>query len=418
MITKKISIPCLVLALGLLISATPLNAQRNPVRGPRSARHSMKSAAKKAFTQQELQEKVAAAARPSLYSFPMKISPTSTRSSIFPQTDLIPGATFRPHAKSLRGPASTHTFWGAENIFGDQVLQAAQRVTYTGTIFKDGDDIFGLVPTHALRWQTNNSLEELFAMASLSKKFELEVYNELGSATILRGEVVQLGSMQDISLIKFRPEDEKFLSPLSLRQEEITADTRLHIQGFNNLEPKLIHLAGLSVFRTTPTFMQVHLPGTLAQHSGLCGSPALDKNGQLAGVFIGPRSTETPGELDTGYLAPLSSIKTVVEAYRNGGKATFPLQLNNQTIMQLGTDEWVKQVYLFDEEGNFLWGSGPMKKFSYSQIEKQIKELFPTHIGLDVFKVSWSPAGELVSRPLKRVTYNFWEQRTTEYYGE
>ena len=416
MITKKISIPCLLFALGLLVLATPIHAQKNPVQTTRAFRQGIKNAAKESLARQQLQQKVSAALRPSLHIFPLQTSHPATTSFIPNPADLIPGATFRPHAGSLQGAVPAGAFSEAELFFNEHVLQTARNVTYTGTVFKDGDDIFGLVPTHTLRWQTHNPFEELLNMGALGKKFELEVYNERGLATTLRGEVVQLGFMQDVALVKFRPKDEKLLSPLSLRQEEITADTHLHIQGFNNAEPKLVHMAGLSVFRTTPTFMQVRLPGTFRQHSGLCGSPALDKEGRLAGIFIGSKKAQTPGELNTGYLAPISSVKTLIQAYRNGGKATFPLQLNNQTVAHVGTDEWVKQVYLFDEYGDFIWGSGPMKKFSYSQIEEKIKELSPADIGLDIFQIRWSADGELVNKPLKRIVYNFATQRFEEYF--
>ena len=340
-----------------------------------------------------LSQEIAAATTPSMYVFPMQLTVYSTQQkklsvgvSLPTQTDLIPGATFRPYS-SLRS------------------------VTYSGTIFKDGDDIFGIIPTHTLRWKTDIPFETLLSVVSLPKKFHLEVYDKYGRAIPLQGEIVQLGAMQDISLVKFQPEDERKLSPLSLRSEGLATDTPLHLQGFNQ-EHQLVYLTGLSVFRTTPTFMQMRVPGTTNQRMGLCGSPILDKEGRLAGVFIGQRpAPQSTHELDIGYMAPLSSIKTVLEAYRNGGKATFPLKLNGQTVAHVGADEWVKQVYLFGTDGTVVWSSGPMKKFSYSQVEEKIKELSAAYIGLDIFQVRWSAAGELVGKPLKRVVYNISAQR-------
>lgn len=347
----------------------------------------------KTITLKTLSQKIAVATTPSMYIFPMQLSVYSAPQqklkvglSLPPQTDLIPGATFRPYS-SLRG------------------------VTYSGTIFKDGDDIFGIVPTHTLRWKTDIPFETLLSVVSLPQKFNLEMYDKYGQAISLQGEIVQLGAMQDISLVKFRPEDEKKLSPLSLRAEEPTDNMHLHLQGFNQ-DHQLIHLAGLSVFRTTPTFMQIRVPGNTDQRMGLCGSPVLDRKGLLAGVLIGQRPTgKRTNELDIGYVAPLSSIKTVLEAYRNGGKATFPLQLNGQTIMKLGVDEWIQRIYLFDEYNDFVWGSGPIKKFSYQQTEEKINELKPAHMVMDIFKIAWTPNGELQRIPLKQTCYSFSQRK-------
>ena len=407
-----------VSVLGFLWPTLPACAQNTPkhlANALYGGKHFLNSANLKASARQVIEratfaQQIAAATQPTMYVFPIQQvkRPTQkgprslTRLPI--QADLIPGATFRPHS------TTPQQLLHAQTILKSDVFEDLLGTTYSGTIFKDAGDIFGIIPTHTLRWQTDNLFSTLYNLASLGKTIDLEVYDAQGRSIPLRAEVVQLGALQDVSLIKFRPSDEAKLSPLLLRTQEVSADTPLHVQGFNQ-EQQLVHLTGLSVFRTTSTFMQVRFPGLFEERTGLCGSPALDENGQLAGVVIGHRNAREGQTLDAGYIAPLSSIRTLLEAYRNGGKSTFPLQLNNQTIMQLGVDEWINQVYLFDKNDDLVWSSEPITKFSYQQLEEKIKELSPSHMGLDIFQIYWSKNGELVSQPLKRVAYNFKTQQ-------
>lgn len=396
----------LLFILGLCLPALPTSAQTNP-RAMQKALYdgtqylfhpnNLGTSLQKTITLQTLATKIASDTKPAIYTFPIRPSLYPKRDgtlrvvpSISPQTTLIPGATFRPLAFVELGH------------------------NYTGTVFKDGDDIFGVVALHALRWQMDeehNAFDFFLTMVSLNKKFPLEVYDTYGRASLLQAEVVQIGAMQDLALVKFHSKDEKKLSPLLLRTQEISAETPLHVQGFNQ-DQQLVHLSGLSVFRVTPTFMQMYLPGNSSQRSGMCGSPIMDKENRLAGIFIGHKKANgKTHKLDIGYVAPLSSLKTVIAAYRNGGQTTFPLQLNGQTIIQLKADEWVNRVYLFDEENDFVWGSGPIRKFSYRQIEEKINELSAAYLMMDIFKITWSRDGELKKIPLKQVRYNFSEKR-------
>ena len=409
-----------VSVLGFLWPTLPACAQNTPkhlANALRGGKHFLNSANLEASARQVIEratfaQQIAAATQPTMYAFPIQQVKRPTQKGPRPltrlpiQADLIPGATFRPHSATSQKRAHAKAVLGIDIDIFEDLLDS----TYSGTIFKDGDDIFGIIPTHTLRWQTDNPFSTLSNLASLGKTIDLEVYNPQGISIPLRAEVVQLGALQDVSLIKFRPSDEANLSPLLLRSQEVSADTPLHVQGFNQ-ENQLIHLAGLSVFRTTSTFMQVRFPGTLEERTGLCGSPALDENGQLAGIVIGHRNAREGQTLDAGYIAPLSSIKTLLTAYRNGGKATFPLQLNNQTITQLGVDEWINQVYLFDKNDDLVWHSEPITKFSYQQLEEKIKELSPLHMGLDIYQIRWSDDGELQSESLKRIVYNFEKQQ-------
>ncbi len=255
--------------------------------------------------------------------------------------------------------------------------------SFSGTIFKvphnGKTEIFGAVAVHAL-------LDEYFTPGSLGKNFEAMVQID-GKITTLPVEVVQLSPAKalDIALIKFRPQDEPLLRPLTLENASPTPGSFLYAQGFarNELLQEEIMLlprtSSLGMRQTSLSFanMQARL--------GFCGSPVVNDKAELSGVFVG-----VGREPYIGFMASAAHLDKLVQAYHNPGKALVEVKLQGKELLRLPVDEYVSRFELLDENQHLLWIGNTSQKMTTTPVEQALwKNPKTRYVRLTIGKTTW-----------------------------
>ena len=234
-----------------------------------------------------------------------------------------------------------------------------------------------------------------------------------GQEKDIPGKMVQVASpmMLDIALVKFNPEDEKLFTPLTLAKQEPEIGDKLHTFGFVhqelNFRPnKPLLMSGLISLRFP-------LETTWRNLAGMCGSPVLNKQGEVVGMFTGT-GEENSEQSHTGFATKSSYLHTLVEAYHNGTeKATFPLMLGEHKIVDLHINDFIGNVYLIDEQGRRILRQDVRYKFPYNTLMEHLPQA--RYITLNIYNNTlgvWHGALlKTVPSDIYHVTYDLKEKQ-------
>lgn len=259
--------------------------------------------------------------------------------------------------------------------------------TFSGTVFKTvyngEEEIFGVVAAHAIATSaTELALKRNFTMLFFDGENMLEV----------PAEIVQLSSpsMLDVALVKFSPEAEAMFHPLRISEVPVQVGDVLASQGFaGDID---VNIPNRQITAVTPLSVRTTIPYARDDRPGLCGSAVVNEEHELVGIHTGSTYSDAGAQFDVGYATNASFLNTLVQAYHNGGQATFPLIFNNQKIVDLNVDEYISYVALYDAEGKVLWQKGFENKFSYSTVQKKIEEFSPRSMTVTTRRATWDQA--------------------------
>lgn len=280
------------------------------------------------------------------------------------------------------------------NLFSGAVFQ---------TVYNGRREVYGVVASHALE----------SGQFVLGKTFTADIYEGEGRFRSVPVQVVQVSapSMLDVSLVKFRPEDEILFRPLTISPAPFLEGNTAVSFGF--ADRKLVEIDERTFRSATPLCRRTTMPYPRADRMGLCGSALVNEQGELIGIHTGSTYGKTSEQDDVGHATNASLLNVLVEAYHNDGQATFPLILNQQKVLDMRVDEYISYIRLYDENGKQLWQRGFESKFAYDNVNTKIAELAPRVVELTVRRVHWDPAhpDNLVeirnSRDKTRRTYQY-----------
>ncbi len=270
--------------------------------------------------------------------------------------------------------------------FGKSVLYApleepGKTGGFTVTVIEAEGEVFGVIASHVLPDSYYTYKE------SLKKDFHVTLKQADGSEIKVGAHVVQSApkSMLDISLVKFDPEAEHLLSPLSLSPEPIALQERLFSYGFANgataQTPRTVQANSFVSVRTDQ-----HIEGL---RYGFCGSPLLDVNGQVKAIHTGTVEGKN-GAADISYGTHAQHIRLLIEAYHHQGQASYDLTIEGQTFARLNVDEYISAVYVYDANGKKLAQKNMDEKFSQSTLLKLLQENpSAAYLQLTSRKVQW-----------------------------
>ncbi len=279
---------------------------------------------------------------------------------------------------------------------------------FSGTVFKTvyngEEEVFGVVAAHAIASSARDK--------ALKRHFTVGVFD--GEKMVeLPAEIVQVSSpsMLDIALVKFSPETEALFHPLRISEVPVKFGDVLSSHGF--AKHKDVNIADRQIMAVTPLSVRTTLPFAREDRPGLCGSAVVNENSELVGIHTGSAYDRMDARFDIGYATNASFLNTLVEAYHNGGEATFPLMLNKQKVIDLNVDEYISYVSFQDETGKQLWQQGFENKFSYSKVQEMLEIYNPRYITVTVRRAGWSETDPEVlvenrtSRDLTKTTYKY-----------
>ena len=298
------------------------------------------------------------------------------------QISLATPAQYVPQISSARPEILPYTF------------QARPREQFetnfvTGTVFKTkAGEIFGVVTTHTI------SQPKIGFM--LQKDFIADVFDaSSGKFISLPAQVVQLSSpaMLDVALLKFRPEDEKYLSPVELSTRAPEWDDKLHSQGFS--WGKAVYVPNRIFEGETPYTIRTSMTNPRSERRGLCGSVLLNEQNQAVGIHTGSNFSDLLAEdFDTGYATKVSFLEKLVEAYHNEGKSTFSLTVGKKKLLDLNIDEYVTEIAFLDEDNYQVFHMNFPYRFSYSRLRDALATYAPRYLHLTVHRVYWDAEDE------------------------
>ncbi len=273
-----------------------------------------------------------------------------------------------------------------KSVFRAYPLGQTKGHAYSGFIFKTTyqgkEEVFGAIAQHAMSSTLKDS-------GKLGITFTARVMN--GEQVVdIPAEVVQLSaiSMPDIALVKFRPEDEKLLTPLTLAEQEPTLNEPLQLIGFGMKE--LTFITDSPLLKTAPFNLRFPMGEDSWAWPGLCGSPVLNEAGEVVGTMTGAAlQTTDPSYYYTGYATRNLYLRALVAAFHGDvEKASFPLILNGEKIVDLRTDEFVSLIILRDENSKTIFQKAIQSKFPNSTIMEYLPET--RYIELYIENVWWS----------------------------
>ena len=228
------------------------------------------------------------------------------------------------------------------------------------TTYQGQEEIFGVIAQHAMpAWNNHSKIGPSFTARVMQGNEVVDI----------PAQVVQLSApvMTDIALVKFRPEDEKLLTPLTLAKREPALNEPLSLIGFGTEKLTLITDSPLS--EKSMLNLRYPMAGDPEKWPGLCGSPVLNAEGEVVGTVTGSTRLASDPTYYTGYATRNLYLQTLVNAYHGDiEKATYPLEINGEKIVDLHTDEFVSQVILRDENRKIIFRKNIYNKFPYSTI--------------------------------------------------
>lgn len=283
---------------------------------------------------------------------------------------------------------------------------------FSGTIFQleyEGKtEVYGVVSAHAVA-QNKQELK-------LGRHFTADVYVK-GKFVSVPVEIVQAGSssMVDVALVKFPAWVEPLLKPLKISSQEVAFNQVLQTQGF--VDQQAVFIPQRHVRRITPLAIQTSMPLAREHRAGLCGSPVVTEDGQLAGVHMGSSYGRFSQEDDIGYIVPVRGLKQLVLAYHHDVRAIVPFEVNGTALFNMEVDEYITEVVLFKRDGSEAYRYEVNRKFSYRRLNELLEIFRPQEIEITVQRSDWS--GEFLvekrgdwTSPGKKYRYNFDTQRT------
>lgn len=269
--------------------------------------------------------------------------------------------------------------------FGKSVLFApveseGKTGGFSVTAVEIDGEIFGVIASHVLP-------ESYYTFhSSLQRNFHVSVKQPDGSERLLDAKVLQISprSMLDISLVKFSPEAESLIHPLTVSDQTALVNEELLSPGFAAATPQTEkrHVQKNS-------FLSVRTDQNLVgDRQGFCGSPLLDANGQVKAIHTGTK--ENKANPDISYGTHAQFIRLLVEAYHNDGQAVYDLVIDGHALAQLNVDEYISAVYLYDSNGKRLLQKNIEDKFSESLIRRALADNPQTaYIQLTSRKAQW-----------------------------
>ena len=173
-------------------------------------------------------------------------------------------------------------------------------------------------------------------------------------------------------------------------------------------------LEDLHIVQSSPLSLRVPIPGEEYDINGMCGGAAVDAKGKFRGLFIGYVDLLDPNP-KIGYIAPARFLQTLINAYYQEPEGTFPLELNEQKIIDLEPEEFISYITLRDEQRNILIAVNGSFKFSHRRIN-ELLDTYPTtrYMELEIGKTVWArnnPEYLDLFFEHRNVEYDFLEQR-------
>ncbi|MBR4355256.1 MAG: serine protease [Elusimicrobiaceae bacterium] len=282
-----------------------------------------------------------------------------------------------------------------------RVLPASGNNSFTGTVLKTTyngkEEIYGVIASHALSGVPVDEATRFLANKTVGRTFELEIYDENGQPVKLKADVVQMGAadMLDISLVKFRPEDEKKLVPLALNIQPVSKTEKLYSQGFGT--DNILIFSDRRLLEKTELSLRLNITGDREWRRGFCGSPVINEQGEVVAIHTGSKIIyKGLHKQEIGYAIESRYLQLLVESYHNNGWVVFPLMFHDHEIAHLRVDEFVSVITLFDKNGNEILSTEELGRFSYSMLEKLFKKFSPRFIGLKIGRMQWTADGRFV----------------------
>lgn len=352
-----------------------------------------------------------------------KLFPRAARSA------LLGGPTLRSaipaqqlEKKVVRGAAKQWTGWemidGIDPLRNSVFCGRAEKgiEAFSGgvfqTVYNGQKEVYGFITTHSLAEKPDDELEEENAKYFLHRFFVLEMMDKHEVWHRIPAEVVQISfqNILDVSLVKFLPEHEALFTPLVLSNQIPRMGEILQSQGLSQYTEG--YLPHRQVLEVSPLSLRTEMPWPRFR-MGFCGGAVVNLRRELVGVHIGSVAGPTPQE-DIGFATHAQFLNVLVDAYHNNGKAAISIVLGGHKVMDLPVDEGIEWVNIYNERGQKIHGYLFDFKFSFSTVERLIKDYNPRYIQFSIGRLEWSKEkpGYVERVPhVRRITYDFQEGR-------
>jgi len=255
---------------------------------------------------------------------PQELADLQARMRAFNQ--FPPGSVPRPEMFQVRGMPPD----GGEN-------------TYSGTVFRDGGTVYGVVAAHILSENSEDTNR-------LMRLFFADVWIA-GEVRSLVAQVVFVAPGFDLALVKFKPEDAALLEAAELEVRLPQPGEQVTSQGFiRNRKPVTLVR---SVVDASAFSMRTTLPWPRLVRGGLCGSSVKNAQGKIIGIHTGSTRKGEDESADVGFVSPAWQIKRMVDAYRNG-PSSFTVTCDGKNLFDMQDDEYISKIVLLDEYDQVL----------------------------------------------------------------
>ncbi len=182
-------------------------------------------------------------------------------------------------------------------------------------------------------------------------------------------EAVGAYGMTDVSLFRIPTSVLRDLKPLKLADTTPQQGDNLSSAGYFQKQFHLENNRVVTLINPQRLITQLEIP-SYANRTGACGSPILNKNGEVVGVHIG-----SSFDNQLGFAVPLNRIKQLLNAYHNGGNAFEELRFNGKKIGTINVTQYIFDISLFEGE-RFLENIQTYhheSKIDYSHLEQWVQ---------------------------------------------
>ena len=183
----------------------------------------------------------------------------------------------------------------------------------------------------------------------------VRMYDEQGKPVLYNGVVVNAtGSYglnaPDAAIIELPPAAAKHARPLKVVSAETAAGEELVVWGTPYASDGFARVDELTVKHAKGFKIVMDSPDVSTDFNGLCGSPVLNQEGRVAGIYSG----HDPAMGLVFAVPARKALEWLIGNYEQKLKATFSFQLYGRTVLTLNAGETVGWVHHFAADGTLL----------------------------------------------------------------
>lgn len=149
-------------------------------------------------------------------------------------------------------------------------------------------------------------------------------------------------ALNDVSLFQIPANMQEQFIPLPLAQHSAQSGETLYSAGYFDNDFHLEKNRTVTGKMPHKLITSLKVEDKLARE-GACGSPVLNKQGEVVGMHVGSSEAR-----QLGFVVPVEHIHELLQAFHNQGRASHPIYFNGRQLGEINVNETIKSISVWN----------------------------------------------------------------------